>query len=69
VLFSTCSLRFTHSYMIALAGPSPDRLEMLTREHLAMGDREAARAYAQRLARGFPDHKISPPIRHLLRPN
>ncbi len=54
---------------LSLSGASPELLEMLTREHLAMGDREAARAYAQRLARGFPDHKPSPAIQQLLQSN
>jgi tetratricopeptide (TPR) repeat protein len=54
---------------LALAGPSPERLEMLALEHLFAGDRETARHYANRLRETYPGHQISPPIRQLLQSN
>jgi predicted CXXCH cytochrome family protein len=51
---------------LALAGPSPERLEMLALQHLFSGNREEAREYAERLRETYPSHRPSPPIRQLL---
>jgi len=39
---------------------------MLALDHLTAGEREAAQAYARRLMRSYPVHKLGPPIQQLL---
>jgi len=51
---------------LALAGPSPDRLEMLALETLYTGNHREAREYAERLRDTYPDRRLSPEIRRLL---
>jgi hypothetical protein len=51
---------------LALAGPSPEGLEMLVHENLFSGNRKEAREYAERLRETYPSHRPSPPIRQLL---
>ncbi|RIA45419.1 cytochrome c3 family protein [Dichotomicrobium thermohalophilum] len=54
---------------LALAGSSPERLEMLALENLFAGNRGKAREYAGRLRDSYPGHQPSAPIRRLLKPN
>jgi len=51
---------------LALAGPSPDRLEMLALETLSTGNHREAREYAERLRDTYPDRPLSPQMRRLL---
>ena len=51
---------------LQLSGPSPDLLDLLAANHIALGKMETARRYANELARRFPQHQATPLVRQLL---